>query len=271
MNELKINGVETMIGTENVSDVTLTLAFKDGVSDKVQTAVSAQAMEIVSAYNNITRGYFQLLSPLARFIKAKGYQQIKDCKSPSQFLINLLGCSKGTASELSRVATKFYGSDGQPSKWCCHFTYSELTKLLEYDDNDIQEIMDRLGDGKHTRQELLNTLTEYNADKELAKQGIDTDNSTVEPGTVDGNISASDDSANDDASDNKTDTDENGTADVETDIRWTEAEKVEKLITELASCSKGKKTKTEMQEIAFRALNTIKEYQSLMSNPFENE
>lgn len=266
MNELTTNTIETAIGTENITNPVI-LAFKDGVSEKVQTAVSAQTMEMISAYNNVTRGYFQLLSPLARFIKSKGYQQLKDIKTPSQFLIKYLGCSKGTASELSRVATKFYSSNGEPSKWCECFTYSELTKLLDYDDDDIQGIKDKLGDGeKHTRAELIQALTDYNAEKELEKQGIeveseDEDNSTdVEPKNVEGN-------ANKGSTVEQSETADNNPKSA-TEINWTEKERVGKLIEELTASSKGKKSKAEMQEIAFRALNTIKEYVALESNPF---
>lgn len=264
MNELTTNTIETAIGTENINNPVI-LAFKDGVSEKVQTAVSAQTMEMISAYNNVTRGYFQLLSPLARFIKSKGYQQLKDIKTPSQFLIKYLGCSKGTASELSRVATKFYSSNGEPSKWCECFTYSELTKLLDYDDDDIQGIKDKLGDAeKHTRAELIQALSDYNAEKELEKQGIeieDKDETTeTEPENVEG---SADTSSTDEQPEN-----EESKPKSATEINWTEKERVDKLIEELTASSKGKKSKAEMQEIAFRALNTIKEFLVLEANPF---
>lgn len=141
----------------------LSIDFKTTVDEKTQNAVMLDAFEIFSKYQNITKGYYELLPVIARAYGSKGWKEVATVKSFNDFLIQITGCSKATASELKNVAERCYTSTGKLIEGFEHFTYSELTLLARIDDNDVLkdalEIIKGLGD-KRTRKDVAKAISD---------------------------------------------------------------------------------------------------------------
>ena len=140
-------------------DVTLT--FKADVNQSVATKTTEETAEIINAFNGMSKGYFTMVSSLAVIISNKYYNNIVGIKSPQEFLVRVVGTPKSTASELCKVAKRFYTSLGNlKDSELGLFTYSELVKLADKDDVIIDGVIDRikaLGE-KHTRNDVIKAI-----------------------------------------------------------------------------------------------------------------
>jgi len=66
-------------------------------------------------------------------------------KSFNQFLINELGLKSATASEMKKVAKKFYLADGNIKPYYKDFQYSVLVKLCSFTDRELDMLIDNNG------------------------------------------------------------------------------------------------------------------------------
>ena len=255
--ELKTRTSSVVLADNTEESFELNINFKSDVDTKRQVAVSVLSLEIVSAFNDINRGYFTILPKLAAMLSIEPWKDVENCKSANQFLIQLTGCSKATASELIKVANRFYTSTGEIQTWLEKFTYSELVQLSSLKDDAIQEISECIGD-KHTRQEVVQAIKDYQTKKILEEAGID-------PEQIEEN------SESESEKNEYTESEENSAFESDDYTRWLAIDKLDKLADELTKCSKGKMSKTEMQAICFRALNTISAFRKRDNdiNPFE--
>lgn len=261
----------------------LTLAFKDDADDKLQTSISTIALKVVQEYNNIVNGYYKLLPAVAQLIGRQAHKYVKGVKTPGQLLQMLTGCSQPTSSELTAVAKRFYTSDGEPVEWVQYFSYSELIKLSTLKDEEIEIIKDVLGE-KHLRSEVVKAIKDYRGLQIDIKNGL-VDADTTLADYMSGNATKSIEENKSDAEENKSDAEESkaeveesntsneensqSAVDTTSSDVWLTSEKLNKLKEELKKCSKGSLSKSEMQEISFRALQTIKAFEVQSGNPFE--
>ena len=142
-------------------DLDLTIVFKDDTKQSVKEATNNAVAQIASAYSGVTKGYFTMVSGLAVIIGNKYYQNIKGIKSPQEFLQKVIGIPKSTSSEMCKVAKRFYTSLGNlKNEELGLFTYSELIKLADKDDEIIDSVIDRikaLGE-KHKRTDVIEAI-----------------------------------------------------------------------------------------------------------------
>jgi len=270
-NNEQISNMQTNVATVGGGEIQVTpeLTFKADVSAAVQTAVSMQALQLIQGFQDIAKGYFKVLPTVAGILASECWKQLEGVKSVNSFITELTGCSKATASELVKVAGRFYTSDGEPLKWVEVFTYSELIQLASMDEDGVERVKAIVGD-KFKREDVVRAITEVKAQKLLEKNGIDPESISDDndSNNADSNLNGTDnDSDNVDSTSN--DADSGSTVEPQDGTHWLSVEKVTKLKEELQKSSKGKCTKTEMQEISFRALQTIKAYETLAENPFE--
>ena len=142
-------------------DLDLTIVFKDDTKQSVKDATNNAVAQIASAYSGVTKGYFTMVSGLAVIIGNKYYQNIKGIKSPQEFLQKVIGIPKSTSSEMCKVAKRFYTSLGNlKNEELGLFTYSELIKLADKDDEIIDSVIDRIkaiGE-KHKRTDVIEAI-----------------------------------------------------------------------------------------------------------------
>ena len=142
-------------------DLDLTIVFKDDTKQSVKEATNNAVAQIASAYSGVTKGYFTMVSGLAVIIGNKYYQNIKGIKSPQEFLQKVIGIPKSTSSEMCKVAKRFYTSLGNlKNEELGLFTYSELIKLADKDDEIIDSVIDRIkaiGE-KHKRTDVIEAI-----------------------------------------------------------------------------------------------------------------
>lgn len=158
-------------------DLDLTIVFKDDTKQSVKDATNNAVAQIASAYSGVTKGYFTMVSGLAVIIGNKYYQNIKGIKSPQEFLQKVIGLPKSTASEMCKVAKRFYTSLGNlKNEELGLFTYSELIKLADKDDEIIDSVIDRikaLGE-KHKRTDVIEAIQQA-TEKALGVENKDTE------------------------------------------------------------------------------------------------
>ena len=184
-------------------DLDLTIVFKDDTKQSVKEATNNAVAKIASAYSGVTKGYFTMVSGLAVIIGNKYYQNIKGIKSPQEFLQKVIGIPKSTASEMCKVAKRFYTSLGNlKNEELGLFTYSELIKLADKDDEIIDSVIDRikaLGE-KHKRTDVIEAIqqatekalgVEESKSEETENKSEETDSKSGEtdskPGETDSN------------------------------------------------------------------------------------
>lgn len=260
----------------------MNLNFKNDVDDKLQTSISTIALKVVQEYNDIVNGYYKLLPAVAQLIGREAHKYVTGVKSPGQLLQMLTGCSQATSSELASVAKRFYTSNGDPVEWVSYFSYSELIKLAGLKDEEIEIIKGVLGE-KHLRSEVIKAIKDYRGLQIDIKNGlVDADTTlidymqgnakksieTSEPVSAESGEQANIDDSTESQSDEKNTDHDVSTVDNNSDNTWLASEKIAKLKEQLQKSSKGSLSKTEMQEIAFRALQTIKAFETYNNNPF---
>lgn len=184
-------------------DVTLT--FKADVNQSVATKTTEKTAEIINAFNGMSKGYFTMVSSLAVIISNKYYNNIVGIKSPQEFLVKVVGTPKSTASELCKVAKRFYTALGNlKDKELGLFTYSELVKLADKDDVIIDGVIDRIkavGE-KHTRNDVIKAIQ---AETEKALGVEDNKSESKSDSKSDSKSESKSDSKENNKSDNKED------------------------------------------------------------------
>ena len=143
-------------------DINLNLTFKADVKQAVATKTSEKVASLVNSFTSVSKGYYTMLSDVAIIIGNDLYKTIVGIKTPQQLLMEIVGTSKTTASEMCSVAKRFYNADGTLKyKELGLFTYSELVKLKGETDDVIENVVDKIkAVEKHTRADVEKAIKE---------------------------------------------------------------------------------------------------------------
>lgn len=232
--------------------------FKADVDSRIQSRVATLAYDIATKFSGVTKGYISMLPAISNIIAEESWKELDNCKNLNQFLIAVTGCSKATASELSKVAKCFYSSGELMTGYEC-FSYSELILLADPKLDDCrEEIRERLAaKGKVSRKELKNILQEERAKAIEAKNNEEYGDDTQE--APDSSEGAADDSTVDLEPENETPTQ---TGDSEADGEWDNVDntfaRIDKFLTQLSEKLKSMAldkslSKTNLQELLLSA------------------
>lgn len=176
-------------------DINLNLTFKADVNQSVATKTSEKVASLVNSFTNVSRGYYTMLSDVAIIIGNDLYKTIVGIKTPQQLLMEIVGTSKTTASEMCSVAKRFYNSDGTLKyKELGLFTYSELVKLKSETEEVVEDVVNKIkAVEKHTRADVEKAIK----DSKLKAIGVDTEEEKQEETT--------EENANNESTENKSD------------------------------------------------------------------
>ena len=154
-------------------DINLNLTFKADVKQAVATKTSEKVASLVNSFTSVSKRYYTMLSDVAIIIGNDLYKTIVGVKTPQQLLMEIVGTSKTTASEMCSVAKRFYNADGTLKyKELGLFTYSELVKLKGETDDVIENVVDKIkAVEKHTRADVEKAIKE----SKLKAIGVDTE------------------------------------------------------------------------------------------------
>ena len=134
-----------------------TIDFKADVEQTVINKVVDLTANLIGAYTNVSKGYFNMVSQVA-ILEGNGYfKKVKGIKSTSEFLQKFVGCSQSTSSELVKVAKTYYTTTGKmkDSEFSV-FSYSELVKLAKHPEEVRELVKDRIKClENHTRKDVL--------------------------------------------------------------------------------------------------------------------
>lgn len=158
------------------------IKFKKDVDVKVRNNTNLLCAEVVAAYNNVVRGYFELVPAVSKMIGNKTWENMltskgETIKGINGLIIELTSCSKATASEIAKVARTFYSNGELLNEGCKKLTYSELVKIASEEKDVRDNVIDDIKD-KHSRKEVIDLIAHYRAKRieEQNKQaGMDTD------------------------------------------------------------------------------------------------
>lgn len=162
-----------------------TIDFKADVEQTVIHKVVDLTANLIGAYTNVSKGYFNMVSQVA-ILEGNGYfKKVKGVKSSSEFLQKFVGCSQSTSSELVKVAKTYYTTTGKmkDSEFGV-FSYSELVKLAKHPEEVRNLVKDRVKElESHTRKDVLSITDKVIAeltDTEVTEEekSENTDNST---------------------------------------------------------------------------------------------
>lgn len=164
-NEVSAENSQTTAGlvlaNGEILPVVGTIDFKADVEQTVIDKVVDLTANLIGAYTNVSKGYFNMVSQVA-ILEGNGYfKKVKGIKSTSEFLQKFVGCSQSTSSELIKVAKTYYTTTGKmkDSEFGV-FSYSELVKLAKHPDEVRELVKDRVKCLKnHTRKDVL-TITD---------------------------------------------------------------------------------------------------------------
>ena len=139
------------------------LLYKKTVTDEVMTEATTRAIAIRDAYKAISDGYYKLLPELAKAYFAETWSNFENIKNTSQFLITITGCSSSTASEMVKVASTLYNSNGDIITGYEIFNYSDMIQLAKLDPVIRKEVRDKaetliLSGEKYNRTVLRNLV-----------------------------------------------------------------------------------------------------------------
>lgn len=137
-------------GTVVESTFTFPVAFKKDVDERVKNHILTTSYKLAKDFDDVVRGYFSLLPNVAEMIKTKMWKECDNVKGANQFLIMVTGCSKATASELIKVATRFYTSGMLDNRYKffdverriledCNWTSEDISKTSLVTSNDGTE------------------------------------------------------------------------------------------------------------------------------------
>ena len=166
----KLQGV-TVNG--EVFDINLNLTFKADVKQAVATKTSEKVASLVNSFTKVSRGYYAMLPDVAIIIGNELYKTIVGIKTPQQLLMEIVGTSKTTASEMCSVVKRFYNADGTLKyKELGLFTYSELVKLKSETEEVVDDVVNKIkAVEKHTRADVEKAIKE----SKLKAIGVDTE------------------------------------------------------------------------------------------------
>ena len=176
-------------------DIEMNLTFKADVKQAVVTKTTETVANLVNSFVSVSKGYYTMLPDIAVIIGNELYKTIVGIKSPQQLLIDIVGTSKETASEMCKVAKRFYNADGTLKEDVLGlFTYSELVKLKNETDDVIENVIDKIKSvEKHTRADVIQAIK----DAKLKAIGVDTDEKKEET------TETTDESTNNESTENK--------------------------------------------------------------------
>ena len=166
----KLQGV-TVNG--EVFDINLNLTFKADVKQAVATKTSEKVASLVNSFTKVSKGYYAMLPDVAIIIGNDLYKTIVGIKTPQQLLMEIVGTSKTTASEMCSVVKRFYNADGTLKyKELGLFTYSELVKLKSETEEVVEDVVNKIkAVEKHTRADVEKAIK----DSKLKAIGINAD------------------------------------------------------------------------------------------------
>lgn len=168
-------------GTVVESTFTFPVAFKKDIDERVRNHILTTSYKLAKDFDDVVRGYFSLLPNVSEMLKNKMWKECDNVKGANQFLIMVTGCSKATASELIKVAGRFYssgkldnkfesfkvniedldelgynieeklkiGSTNEADKTITipyRFSYSDLIKMAQLDDDDMDNFLEKCQD-----------------------------------------------------------------------------------------------------------------------------
>jgi len=109
--------------------------FKQGTKEAEMTAFNQEFYLTATNIRQAENAYCSALPHIARWVNTGYYKNLADStlnRSPNQLLVNVLHCSKATASYLVRVAKECYTSLGNfNDDFYGALTYSEMVEFTE--------------------------------------------------------------------------------------------------------------------------------------------
>lgn len=258
-----INSTLELAGASEPFEVALN--FKATADEKVQIALSCMSLEIFSAYQNVAKGYYELLGKIAKCLKSDAWKELDGISSFNSYLIGLLGCSKATASELKLVAERFYTSKGELIRGYDCFTYSELILLAKVENKEavgkVALAISKMP--KHKRADVVKAIKDAKLDgigyddmyliAEKKKKSNSTDeNESIDESTSDTDASADATDASADGTDASADGTDTNTAEGFVDV-YTKTQ----LLADLNKIASGKLKKTDVQELAYKIIKAV--------------
>lgn len=162
-------------------DLSLNLVYKADVNQAVATKTTETVASLVSSFSGMTKGYFAMVSDMAKIIGNNLHKNIVGIKSPQQLLTDIVGTSKATASEMCTVAKRFYNADGTlKDAELGLFTYSELVKLKGVTDEVLEDVITKIRMAeKHTRADVEKAIK----DSQLKAIGVENEEKQEEQNT----------------------------------------------------------------------------------------
>lgn len=149
-------------GTDETIDFEIPFAFKDGTDKREVSRVCTLAYDISTKFNQITKGYFELVPIISNVIAEESWKALEGCKSLNSFIMSITGASKSQCSEMVKVAKTFYVSGVLSDPDYGLFSYTELVALSNVDEDVRENVLERirLVGEKHTRKDVLEALKE---------------------------------------------------------------------------------------------------------------
>lgn len=171
--------------------------FKAEVDKEIQTYNITVCAGLIQSFETVNRGYTTALPFISKMIKAEMWKNFEGIKGINALVENLTGCSKATASEMIKVATKFYTSGvvderflffephklelepeeveqvanlpAIPEKIAYKFTYSDLIRMSKLDNDELESFLAKCQKfllfkapklGEHKRKDIDNIVKE---------------------------------------------------------------------------------------------------------------
>lgn len=180
LSEIIASDAQVSVNEDNSIDLGLNIVNGSKFTDNIVY----ESQLIYNEFQNAQNSFSSMVEHVAVLQHSKMYLDIvkkgivykekyekSDCyKSVNEYLIDLLNCSKSTASELKKVAETFYNSVGKlKNSDFSVFKYSELVKLANCDE-EVRELVAESIKGleTHTKKDVLTAID--NATAELIGQ-----------------------------------------------------------------------------------------------------
>lgn len=159
---------------------------KDGVKQEVLVETGALMLGLYNVHTTMQKSYSEMCGFIAQLNSRKAWENYYDCKNINQLVLAVLHCSDGHASDLIKVAKRFYNSDGTINSRCTRYNFTMLRQMTKLSDDELKtalELLEQVEDGAFTR-DHVKVLVDY------IKEGKDASKLTV----VDGRFTLPDNS-----------------------------------------------------------------------------
>ena len=148
---------------------------RDGVKHDVLVENGGLMTGLYNVHNTMQKSYSEMCGFIAQLNSRKAWESYYDCKNINQLVLAVLQCSDGHASDLIKVAKRFYNSNGNINSRCLRYNFTMLRQLSKLTDDELESalsLLEQIEDGKFTR-DHVKVLVDY------IKEGKDASKMTV--------------------------------------------------------------------------------------------